>query len=583
MSTCPISTAETSGFSFTVRTTGAAVCALLSAELLDLQHPWWAAMTVWLVTQPSRGMTRERMTARLLGSIAGAVSGSMISSAFWDNLPLMVAALGLWVMACVAAGRYFHHFRNYGLVVAAYTAGIIVMFSVMEPNARSFLALDRIGCNLTGIIFCGLFCYRNLPVRHEKIQEKYEQIFKRILYLSQLYLAGSAVHRQSAELLSELVGTDNRANNAASGSLKEINRVSTVRQAYPALLDILAELQSPLNRICSGKSTDAVFLSRLMTPGELSVAAGQAGYIRLSRYWHDLDVHLRGKCAPVTPSPQWSDRLSGEIFRAAMRPAAAIGCAAIIWWQTDWSVAPVMMMSAILFSALFSGSPTGNQALRDVLKGCLCGILPGIVYMILEGAPLPSFLHLTFQPLLAPGHNLSSQQILTVIPFLSMGAFLMSRRDTAKMALDLNMSFLLVTQPSFFQPERSVPDIWGNASAILTGVLIARLVYGLLLPASVSDSQHRALRQLTLACTDIVNPASVYSDRSYRQLRTALTVIMKNDPRTIICESVLTLLHRIHPYVPPYECSEVTDLTGHSSGGTLVADATRTLSRHVLS
>jgi uncharacterized membrane protein YccC len=574
MSTYPMSSDEPSGFSFTVRTTGAAVCALLSAELLDLKHPWWAAMTVWLVTQPSRGMTRERMTARLLGSIAGAVSGSMISAIFWGNLPLMITTLGLWVMICVAAGRYFHHFRNYGLVVAGYTAGIIVMFSVMEPNTRSFLALDRIGCNLTGIIFCGLFCYQNLPGQQEKILDKYEPKLKRILYLGQSYLAGFAVRSQSAELLSELIETDNQLNSAASGSLKEMNRASTVRKTYPVLLDILAELQSPHHRTCSGQVRTPVFSSRLMTPGELSAAARQAGYVRLSRYWQELNAQLSEKRKPASPPPQWSDRLSGEVFRAAMRPVAAIGCATIIWWQTAWSVAPVMMMSAILFSALFSGSTTGNQTLCQVLKGCLCGISLGLVFLILEGTSFPCFLGQAFQP---------SLKILTLIPFLSLGAFLMSRTDTAKMALDLNMSFLLVTQPTFFQPALTVPDIWGNSAAILIGVVIVILVYGLFLPASVSDSQNRALLQLTRACTDIVNPASVYSDRSYRKLRTALTVIMKNDPRTIVCDSVLTLLHRIHPYIPPYECSEITDRTGHSSGGTQVAEATRTLSYHVLS
>jgi p-hydroxybenzoic acid efflux pump subunit AaeB len=44
---------------FAIRTTAAALLALACAALLNIHHPWWAAMTVWLVAQPTRGLLLE--------------------------------------------------------------------------------------------------------------------------------------------------------------------------------------------------------------------------------------------------------------------------------------------------------------------------------------------------------------------------------------------------------------------------------------------------------------------------------------------------------------------------------------------
>lgn len=45
---------------FSLHTTAAALLALALANAASIHHPWWAAMTVWLVAKPTRGLFIER-------------------------------------------------------------------------------------------------------------------------------------------------------------------------------------------------------------------------------------------------------------------------------------------------------------------------------------------------------------------------------------------------------------------------------------------------------------------------------------------------------------------------------------------
>jgi uncharacterized membrane protein YccC len=85
---------------FAVRTTAAAVLALLAATSLGLSHPHWAAMTVWLVAQPTRGLILERSLARLAGSALGAALGFLLVRYLSDTPVGLVFALVSWVACC---------------------------------------------------------------------------------------------------------------------------------------------------------------------------------------------------------------------------------------------------------------------------------------------------------------------------------------------------------------------------------------------------------------------------------------------------------------------------------------------------
>ena len=90
---------------FALRTSAAALVALAVAYSFDVPHPWWAAMTVWLVAQPTRGLLLERSLARLAGTACGALAGALILSGLEDRLLLSIVA---FVMARAVCGPWQH-------------------------------------------------------------------------------------------------------------------------------------------------------------------------------------------------------------------------------------------------------------------------------------------------------------------------------------------------------------------------------------------------------------------------------------------------------------------------------------------
>jgi uncharacterized membrane protein YccC len=141
---------------FALRTSVAALVALVVAYLFNVPHPWWAAMTVWLVAQPTRGLLLERSLARLAGTACGALAGALILYGLEDRLLLSIVALTSWLAVCAGLGGMFRHFRNYGFVLAGYTAAIVVLFSLADGTYDAGVTLDRVLCTIIGIA-CSAF------------------------------------------------------------------------------------------------------------------------------------------------------------------------------------------------------------------------------------------------------------------------------------------------------------------------------------------------------------------------------------------------------------------------------------------
>ncbi|KAB2759860.1 FUSC family protein [Brucella anthropi] len=129
---------------FALRTTAVALLALALAQGLGIRHPWWAAMTVWLVAQPTIGLQIGRGIARLVGTGPGALAGAAILYGLSGNLTLLLAALALWLALCAGCGSLFRHFQNYGFVVAGLTAAIVVLPEIGTDVREAGLALDRV-------------------------------------------------------------------------------------------------------------------------------------------------------------------------------------------------------------------------------------------------------------------------------------------------------------------------------------------------------------------------------------------------------------------------------------------------------
>ncbi len=112
-----------------VRTTLAAVGALLIARLCKLPEAYWAAITAMIVMQSTLGAALAISKQRLVGTALGALAGAIFATYAGSNM----AVFGAGILLCGVICAFLHLERN-----AYRYAGItlaIIMFSVHAQPA----------------------------------------------------------------------------------------------------------------------------------------------------------------------------------------------------------------------------------------------------------------------------------------------------------------------------------------------------------------------------------------------------------------------------------------------------------------
>ncbi|WP_455777474.1 FUSC family protein, partial [Burkholderia stabilis] len=142
---------------FALRNTAASLLALYIAFRMNLDDPKWAASTVWIVAQGSRGMGLSKSQYRILGTAIGAAVALALTGAFAQTPELFLAALAVWIGLCAGVATFQRNFRAYAAVLAGYTAAIIAMDAVSAPLHAFDIAVARFLYVVVGILCCALF------------------------------------------------------------------------------------------------------------------------------------------------------------------------------------------------------------------------------------------------------------------------------------------------------------------------------------------------------------------------------------------------------------------------------------------
>jgi uncharacterized membrane protein YccC len=449
---------------FALRTSAAALVALAVAHAFDVHHPWWAAMTVWLVAQPTRGLLLERSLARLAGTACGALAGALILYSLEDRLLLSAAALMSWLALCAGLGSMFRHFRNYGFVLAGYTAAVVVLFSWGDGTYDPGVGLDRVLCTIIGIICSALASWPGVSAgRGKEPQQRLEEIIQRCLDRVEEYLSEARAQASSISLIADIAALDRALDEDTAGSLSACQDAMRVRQVCGLLLELIALTSA--RGTASGDvpiKTSESAQQRIIGLAALARATGQ---ISLANTLDEVLQVLRRSTAVMFGGLQ-TEFDTSSVLRAAFRPIIAVAIALAAWWSTSWQTGNIMVMTAALFATLFSSHDQGNQALIQVLIGSVLGAFAGIIARLL----------------LLPYADGLLPTLLCIAPVLLLGAWLMRRPATAKMAIDLNMTFLLTAQPT--SPLEAPEMVLNQVVAILAGVLAVVVTYWLVLPAT---------------------------------------------------------------------------------------------------
>ncbi|WP_180606774.1 FUSC family protein [Agrobacterium vitis] len=468
--------------SFALRTTIAAILAMALATLLQIHHPYWAAMTVWLVAQPTRGLVVERGLARLVGTIIGALVGFLMLWQLSAAPGLQLSVLICWVALCAAAGSFFRHFRSYGLLLAGYTAAVVTMSGLIEPQLGHELAWSRIACTLIGVVASLVATVLFAPgATKDMVHTRSLALLRQALSLSATLLKTreETVGEPVQQFFSAVVQMDADLDTLAAGSLTGHQRARFARHIAAASTILVTEamtarqLEEPQVRAEKTADTLAVVDQAL---GRGDIEAAHAAVTAIGDHAPQLSaavtaaINYLGELSVVQPVNRLLDlnalRISDKRAAAIAfcRTFLALSAVALVWKLTGWSLGPVMLMTAAVFVTLFSSHEAPQLAVGEALKGTLCGATLGMFSRIF----------------LLPHAENSLDMLLMVAPFLAVGAYAMSRPKTAKAAIDGNMSFLLAAQPVFpvaVSPWLAVEQTLAMVAGVAAAALAFRFVF----------------------------------------------------------------------------------------------------------
>lgn len=165
-----------SAIGFALRTTAAALISLVIALWMELDDPQWAAMTVWIVAQGSRGESMSKARWRLVGTAIGVVMSITLISAFNQTAWLFFPALSIWLGLCCGLATLVRNFRSYALVLAGYTTAIIAIGAIPHPENVFMTAMSRATYIVLGIVcestVAGLFAHNLAETARRNIRDK---------------------------------------------------------------------------------------------------------------------------------------------------------------------------------------------------------------------------------------------------------------------------------------------------------------------------------------------------------------------------------------------------------------------------
>jgi uncharacterized membrane protein YccC len=137
---------------FALANTVAVLAALYVAFALDLERPYWAMFTVFIVANPIAGAVRSKAVYRFLGTFAGAAVSLLLVPPLVNAPVLLCLTTSLWVGACIYLSLQDRTPRSYTFLLAGYTATLVGLAVVDTPVKIFDTAVSRVEEISIGVI-----------------------------------------------------------------------------------------------------------------------------------------------------------------------------------------------------------------------------------------------------------------------------------------------------------------------------------------------------------------------------------------------------------------------------------------------
>lgn len=480
---------------FGLRTALASCLALLLAWLMGLEHPQWAAMTVWAVSQPVRGMLVEKSLFRALGTVVGTLFGVLLVVVAGDNLPLMVISLSLWIGLCVGIGNLLSGLISYGALLSGYSATMVALLNTQQPADQIFLlGSDRLLTVMTGVVvglLIGLlFTPRNAE---DHLAARVRRTSSDILRAMAALFAGRMRESRADiahRLLETIASTEQLFDANAAGSLRSHRSIRALRALVQAQVAATHWISSSRNLDCDATMAEALDRAALTletnAPASESLRALETALARctdapsaavlrqlLDSQREHLDTESDHSGLTVIRNRVVLHRDWVGARQAGLRAFGLLLLIGVAWIATGWWIGAYVMLSTSVMITLFSTFETPAKIMGHIF------IWQSIAAVAALGCHW----------LLWPMATSEWQLIALLCPFILFIVPFFAHPKAASGSLDYVMALLLLSHP-VLPLERSFDSSLAIALAVVSGPLLAYIAFRIVWPA---DARRRRL------------------------------------------------------------------------------------------
>jgi uncharacterized membrane protein YccC len=138
---------------FAAKTTASGLLALLGAFTFNLDQPYWALLTVFIVSQPQQsGLVLAKSFYRIIGTVIGAAVALLLVALCAQERVLFLGGLALWIGLCTFGSQYARNWAAYSFVLSGYTVAIVGIPGALDAGNAFYIAVGRVTEISLGII-----------------------------------------------------------------------------------------------------------------------------------------------------------------------------------------------------------------------------------------------------------------------------------------------------------------------------------------------------------------------------------------------------------------------------------------------
>lgn len=487
----------------TLRTACAAVFALAVANALGVDSPGWAAMTVILVSQPTRGLLQARSFYRVLGTVVGAAVGALFVLLAGRSPALLVLMLAVWLGLCSWVGNVARQLGSYGVLLSGYTAAIVSLLSLQHHDDVAHLASDRIEGVLIGAVIAvavnGLFTPRSATAA--LLGSVPRLVGDTLSWAARMAQQGATPEllEQERRLVRSMADIESGLDEVAFGSRRKQQRMAHIRGVFAALLTLGASIRTVAAHLDKVVADPALRgwrdeVVRGLDDVHAALEAGKAGESSVaplrrlvesapanSRIRGALENLVEALAAVIAdrdgalpkPPPAFALRFHRDWVGArvaALRTVLSVSAVGAVWVLTGWEYGAFMVMGTAVFMPLFSIMEQPSAIMRNVAFGSCAGIAAAVL----------------FSWLVVPYVDTEAGLLLAITPVLAVGALALAHRSTMLYAMDYCLVFLLMLHPSW-PLHTTVADTLGGGQGMVLGLAAAWLSFSYLVPVNAAQ------------------------------------------------------------------------------------------------